>query len=206
MEHLLNLFIKAIFVENVIFAFFLGMCSFLAVSKKIKTAFGLGLAVIFVMILTTPLNYLILTYLLKEGALAWIHPVGQSRFDFPILYLVHLHHRWCRPNCRDGGGKVYACALQFSRHILATYYCELLYFGNIAVYARARVQFCGDGGLFIGFRHRFFPSDRLISCYSRALEVFQYSRSTARTGHRHDHYRSDGYGFSKFFRYSTLKK
>ncbi|MBK8193943.1 MAG: NADH:ubiquinone reductase (Na(+)-transporting) subunit E [Lewinellaceae bacterium] len=74
MEHLLNILIKSIFVENVIFAFFLGMCSFLAVSKKVKTAFGLGLAVIFVMILTTPLNYLILTYMLKEGALAWVHP------------------------------------------------------------------------------------------------------------------------------------
>lgn len=74
MQHLLNLFIKAIFVENVIFAFFLGMCSYLAVSKKVKTAFGLGLAVIFVMVLTTPLNYLILRYTLEEGALGWIHP------------------------------------------------------------------------------------------------------------------------------------
>jgi Na+-transporting NADH:ubiquinone oxidoreductase subunit E len=74
MEGLLNLLIKSIFVENVIFAFFLGMCSYLAVSKKVKTAFGLGLAVIFVMTLTTPLNYLILTYMLKEGALAWVHP------------------------------------------------------------------------------------------------------------------------------------
>jgi Na+-transporting NADH:ubiquinone oxidoreductase subunit E len=74
MEHLLNLLIKSIFVENVIFAFFLGMCSYLAVSKKVKTAFGLGVAVIFVMILTTPLNYLILEYMLVEGALAWVHP------------------------------------------------------------------------------------------------------------------------------------
>ena len=74
MESLLNLLIKSIFVENVIFAFFLGMCSYLAVSKKVKTAFGLGVAVIFVMILTTPLNYLILEYMLKEGALGWVHP------------------------------------------------------------------------------------------------------------------------------------
>lgn len=74
MENLLSLFVKAIFVENAVFAFFLGMCSFLAVSKKIKTAFGLGLAVIFVMLLTTPLNYVILNYMLGEGALAWIHP------------------------------------------------------------------------------------------------------------------------------------
>jgi Na+-transporting NADH:ubiquinone oxidoreductase subunit E len=74
MEHLVSLFVRSIFVDNAIFAFFLGMCSYLAVSKKIKTAFGLGLAVIFVMVLTTPLNYIILNYLLKDGALAWIHP------------------------------------------------------------------------------------------------------------------------------------
>lgn len=74
MEHLVSLFVRSIFVDNAVFAFFLGMCSYLAVSKKIKTAFGLGLAVIFVMLLTTPLNYVILNYLLKDGALAWIHP------------------------------------------------------------------------------------------------------------------------------------
>lgn len=87
MQHLVNLFIKAIFVENVIFAFFLGMCSFLAVSKKIKTAFGLGLAVIFVMVLTTPLNYLILTYMLKEGALGWIHP-SLASVDLTFLAFI----------------------------------------------------------------------------------------------------------------------
>jgi Na+-transporting NADH:ubiquinone oxidoreductase subunit E len=87
MEHLLNLLIKAIFVENVIFAFFLGMCSFLAVSKKIKTAFGLGLAVIFVMVLTTPLNYLVLTYLLKEGALGWVHP-ALAKIDLTFLAFI----------------------------------------------------------------------------------------------------------------------
>ncbi len=87
MQHLINLFIKAIFVENVIFAFFLGMCSFLAVSKKIKTAFGLGLAVIFVMVLTTPLNYFILTYLLEEGALAWIHP-SLASVDLTFLAFI----------------------------------------------------------------------------------------------------------------------
>lgn len=74
MEHLVSLFVRSIFVDNAVFAFFLGMCSYLAVSKKIKTAFGLGLAVIFVMLLTTPLNYVILNCLLKDGALAWIHP------------------------------------------------------------------------------------------------------------------------------------
>ena len=87
MEHLLNILIKSIFVENVIFAFFLGMCSYLAVSKKVKTAFGLGLAVIFVMILTTPLNYLILEYMLKDGALGWVHP-SLASVDLTFLAFI----------------------------------------------------------------------------------------------------------------------
>jgi Na+-transporting NADH:ubiquinone oxidoreductase subunit E len=69
---LVNLLIKSIFVENMALAFFLGMCSFLAVSKKVDTAMGLGAAVTFVLIVTVPLNNLIYTYLLKEGALGWI--------------------------------------------------------------------------------------------------------------------------------------
>ncbi|MCF8296401.1 MAG: NADH:ubiquinone reductase (Na(+)-transporting) subunit E [Saprospiraceae bacterium] len=74
MENLLDIFVKSIFVDNLIFAFFLGMCSFLAVSKSVKTATGLGIAVIFVLIITVPVDYLLHTYLLKEGALAWISP------------------------------------------------------------------------------------------------------------------------------------
>jgi Na+-transporting NADH:ubiquinone oxidoreductase subunit E len=69
---LINLALKAIFVENIVLAFFLGMCSFLAVSKKVDTAMGLGLAVIFVLAVTTPLNNLVFHYLLKEGALGWM--------------------------------------------------------------------------------------------------------------------------------------
>jgi Na+-transporting NADH:ubiquinone oxidoreductase subunit E len=74
MQDLLNLAIKAIFVENMALAYFLGMCSFLAVSKKVSTAVGLGAAVIFVLAVTTPLNNLIYQYVLKEGALAWLSP------------------------------------------------------------------------------------------------------------------------------------
>jgi Na+-transporting NADH:ubiquinone oxidoreductase subunit E len=69
MEDLLSLAVKAIFVENMALAFFLGMCSFLAVSKKVETAIGLGVAVVFVLTLCTPLNYLVYTYVLKEDAL-----------------------------------------------------------------------------------------------------------------------------------------
>ena len=71
---LFNLFIKSVFVDNMIFAYFLGMCSYLAVSKTVKTSAGLGLAVTFVLVVTVPINYLVNKYLLAPGALAWISP------------------------------------------------------------------------------------------------------------------------------------
>lgn len=74
MEDLLSLFVKSIFIENMIFAYFLGMCSYLAVSKTVKTAVGLGFAVIFVLAITVPANYLLESYILKPGALTWLGP------------------------------------------------------------------------------------------------------------------------------------
>ncbi len=74
MENYINLFVKSIFIDNMIFAYFLGMCSYLAVSKTVKTSTGLGLAVIFVLGFTLPINYLIENYILKAGALAWLSP------------------------------------------------------------------------------------------------------------------------------------
>ena len=72
MENLLNIGIRSIFIDNMIFAYFLGMCSFLAISKKVKTAFGLGIAVVFVLGVTVPINWLIQNYVLNAGALAWL--------------------------------------------------------------------------------------------------------------------------------------
>ena len=74
MEHYLSLFVKSVFLENMALAFFLGMCSFLACSKKVDTAIGLGVAVVFVQALTVPLNHLLLKGLLAEGALGWLSP------------------------------------------------------------------------------------------------------------------------------------
>ncbi|KAB2915669.1 MAG: NADH:ubiquinone reductase (Na(+)-transporting) subunit E [Bacteroidetes bacterium] len=71
---LANLFVKSVFIDNMIFAYFLGMCSYLAVSKKVTTAFGLGMAVIFVLGFTIPINWLVQNYFLNEGAMAWISP------------------------------------------------------------------------------------------------------------------------------------
>lgn len=71
----LGLFFRSIFIDNMVFAYFLGMCSFLAVSKNVKTSFGLGIAVTFVLIITVPVNYLLDKYVLSAGALSWISPV-----------------------------------------------------------------------------------------------------------------------------------
>jgi Na+-transporting NADH:ubiquinone oxidoreductase subunit E len=87
MENLLNIFIKSIFVENMIFAFFLGMCSFLAVSKSVKTAMGLGIAVIFVLLITVPVNFLIENYILKKGALIWL---GEGFADVDLSFLTFM--------------------------------------------------------------------------------------------------------------------
>jgi Na+-transporting NADH:ubiquinone oxidoreductase subunit E len=72
MQDLVNIFVKSVFIDNMIFAYFLGMCSYLAVSKTVKTAVGLGAAVIFVLGITVPINYLLENYVLKAGALAWL--------------------------------------------------------------------------------------------------------------------------------------
>lgn len=74
MENLINIGVRSIFIDNMIFAYFLGMCSYLAVSKNVKTALGLGIAVIFVLSATIPINWLVLEYALKPGALAWLGP------------------------------------------------------------------------------------------------------------------------------------
>lgn len=91
MEYI-SLFVKSIFVDNMIFAYFLGMCSYLAVSKNVKTAAGLGVAVIFVLLVTLPINYLLNEYVLKPGALSWLGPdfagVDLSFLSFIIFIAV----------------------------------------------------------------------------------------------------------------------
>ena len=87
LEQYLNLFIKSIFIENMVFAYFLGMCSYLAISKTLKNGVGMGFAVIFVLTITVPLNYLIFEYLLSDGALAWIGP-EYAELDLSFLSLI----------------------------------------------------------------------------------------------------------------------
>ena len=86
MEYL-SLFVKSVFVDNMIFAYFLGMCSYLAVSKNVKTASGLGAAVIFVQLITLPINYLLDKYILRPGALSWIDP-SMANVDLSFLSFI----------------------------------------------------------------------------------------------------------------------
>lgn len=92
MQEYVNILLKSIFVENMALAFFLGMCTFLACSKKVETAIGLGFAVIFVLGITVPLNNLIYNYLLREGALAWVPGIGDRLAQEDLSFLGLLSY------------------------------------------------------------------------------------------------------------------
>lgn len=87
MSEIFNIFIRSVFIDNMVFAYFLGMCSYLAVSKSAKTASGLGLAVCFVLAITVPVNYLIDKHLLQPGALSWLGS-GFAQVDLSFLSLI----------------------------------------------------------------------------------------------------------------------
>lgn len=87
MENLINIFVKSVFIDNMVFAYFLGMCSFLAVSKTVKTSLGLGVAVVFVLMVTVPINYLLENYVLKQGALSWL---GQEYAGYDLSFLSFI--------------------------------------------------------------------------------------------------------------------
>ncbi len=84
---LLSLFVKSIFIDNMVFAYFLGMCSFLAVSKTVKTSFGLGIAVVFVLAITLPVNFLLNKYVLSAGSLSWL---GEQYADIDLSFLSFI--------------------------------------------------------------------------------------------------------------------
>ncbi|OQX79993.1 MAG: NADH:ubiquinone reductase (Na(+)-transporting) subunit E [Bacteroidetes bacterium 4484_249] len=87
MQELFNIFVKSIFIDNMIFAYFLGMCSYLAVSKTVKTSFGLGIAVVFVLGITVPVDYLLNKYILEAGALSWLGK-GFAEIDLSFLSFI----------------------------------------------------------------------------------------------------------------------
>ena len=90
MSELISIFVRSIFIDNMIFAYFLGMCSYLAVSKNVSTAVGLGAAVIFVLGITVPINWLLVEFVLKEGALSWLPVVGSQFVDIDLSFLSFI--------------------------------------------------------------------------------------------------------------------
>ena len=87
MQELANIFIKSIFIDNMVFAYFLGMCSYLAISKTVKTSVGMGLAVIFVLSITVPINYILVNYVLEKGALIWL---GEEFKNIDLSFLSFI--------------------------------------------------------------------------------------------------------------------
>ncbi len=92
LQEYLNIFVKAVFIENMALAYFLGMCTFMACSKKVETAVGLGLAVIFVLGITVPLSNLVYNYLLREGALAWVPYFGPALAAYDLSFLGFISY------------------------------------------------------------------------------------------------------------------
>ena len=133
----LNIFIQSIFIDNMVFAFFFGMCSYIAVSKSVKTALGLGAAVTFVMVITVPLNYLLYEYVLQGRCAAPLDRGGSRKREsrFPHLHRLHRHHRRLRAARGDDRREVLADALQPAGYLPAADRRELRHHGRLALHA-----------------------------------------------------------------------
>ena len=133
MEQLLSTFVRSIFVDNMIFAYYLGMCSFVAVSKNVKTALGLGIAVTFVLFCTLPINYMLENYVLKEGALSWLGP-EYAEVNLGVYYL-YRRYRFFRAVGRDGSREILSVFVCFPWYLFAADRCKLRYLGWFSGYA-----------------------------------------------------------------------
>lgn len=149
MENILSIFVKAIFVENMVFAFFFGMCSYIAVSKSVKTAMGLGIAVTFVMVMTVPLNYLLNEYVLSPGALGWVDPKygvgGSQMIDLSFLsFIVFIAVIASFVQLVEMVVEKFTPTLYNQLGIFLPAHCrELCDYGWFAVYAGTRLRYAG---------------------------------------------------------------
>ena len=129
MEHYLSLFVRAVFIENMALAWFLGMCTFLAVSKKISAAFGLGIAVVVVLTITVPVNNLIYQNLLADGALAW---AGYPGLDLSFLGLLsYIGVIAAMVQILDVSRSLCACLVFRARRFSTAYHSELRNLGSV---------------------------------------------------------------------------
>ena len=192
----LNLFVKSIFIDNMIFAYFLGMCSYLAVSKNVKTAFGLGIAVTFVLAITLPVNYLLETYVLKAGALKWLG-AEYAQLDLSFLSLIMFI-------------AIIASMVQLVemfveirllRNIPAADCRKLRHIGRLAIHATTQLPLCYERDrLRDRFWNRLDARHRMLSGHSRKIKLFKHTGSIARYRYHIYHYRTNGYRLHELFR------
>ena len=204
-EAYLSIFMKSVFVENMALAFFLGMCTFLAVSKEVQTAFGLGIAVIVVQTVTVPANNLIYQYLLKEDALAW---AGLSGVDLTFVGLIsYIGIIAAMVQILEMFLDKFVPALYNALGIflpLITVNCAIL--RRFAVHGRARLQPRRERGLWLWFRLRLGTGHRRAGGHSREDEV---QRRAARAARPRDHLHYGGpdvFGLYVLFRHSAIEE
>ena len=192
----LNLFVKSIFIDNMIFAYFLGMCSYLAVSKNVKTAFGLGIAVTFVLAITLPVNYLLETYVLKAGALKWLG-AEYAQLDLSFLSLIMFI-------------AIIASMVQLVEMFVEKYSPSL--YASLGIFLPLIAVNCAILGGSLFMQQRNFPSvtsapvygldarHRMLSGHSRKIKLFKHTGSIARYRYHIYHYRTNGYRLHELFR------
>ena len=187
MENIISIFVRSIFIDNMVFAFFFGMCSYIAVSKSVKTAMGLGIAVIFVMVMTVPINYLLNEFILSPGALGWINPAygpgGESEIDLSFLsFIVFIAVIASFVQLVEMVVEKFAPALYNQLGIFpAADRGELRDHGRFAVHAGARLRFSGRSYRVRGrFGDRLVAGDHSDGRYPREAVLFEHSRPAAR--------------------------
>ena len=198
----LNLFVKSIFIDNMIFAYFLGMCSYLAVSKNVKTAFGLGIAVTFVLAITLPVNYLLETYVLKAGALKWLG-AEYAQLDLSFLSLImFIAIIASMVQLVEMFVEKYSPSLYASLGIfLPADCCKLRHIGRLAIHATTQLPLCYERDrLRDRFWNRLDARHRMLSGHSRKIKLFKHTGSIARYRYHIYHYRTNGYRLYELFR------
>ena len=191
MDHIISLFFRSIFVDNMIFAFFLGMCSYLAVSKNVKTSFGLGLAVTFVLLVTVPVDYLLQTKLLGPDCL--IEGVDLSYLSF-ILFIAVI------------AGMVQLVEMTVEKYSPSLYAALGIFLPLIAVncaimgaslFMQQRINLDPSNSQYIGsvLRHRLDYGHRLHGCHTREDAVQRCACSAQRTRYHFHYGRTHGHGY-----------
>ena len=195
-QELINLFVKSIFIENMIFAYFLGMCSYLAVSKTVKTAVGLGIAVTFVLVITLPVNWLLENYVLQPGAFGKWLGAGFEEVDLSFLsFIMFIAVIASMVQLIEMIVEKFAPgSVQCIGYLLAAYRCELFYSWWFTVHARARFwHHCRSNRLRFGFWCRLVPCYRCYCSHPRENPLFKRSCSFTRSWDYLYHHWFDGY-------------